>query len=227
MKKKFFDFLHLCLQYIIWFFIKILISTYKIEVRKKDYQQKAKDLAPNKAFIFAVWHEQVVAVMSGHAWSEPYLALSSRSRDGDYAAFVSEKLGFIAVRGSSKKRNKDKGGKEAIQEYILKMNQGISGGITVDGPKGPRQRCKPGVVLISMQTGSPILPVAGIANHFWEFRSWDRFKVPKPFSKIIMQYGDPIQVESDASPDRIIEICQLVEFELQKIERDILAEASK
>jgi lysophospholipid acyltransferase (LPLAT)-like uncharacterized protein len=227
LKKKFSDFLHLCLQYIIWFFIKILISTYKIEVRRKDYQQKAKDLAPNKAFIFAVWHEQVVAVMSGHAWSEPYLALSSRSRDGDYAAFVSEKLGFLAVRGSSKKRNKDKGGKEAIQEYILKMNQGISGGITVDGPKGPRQRCKSGVVLISMQTGSPILPVAGIANNFWEFRSWDRFKVPKPFSKIIMQYGAPIQVESDASPDRIIEICQLVEFELQNIERDILAEASK
>jgi lysophospholipid acyltransferase (LPLAT)-like uncharacterized protein len=78
-----------------------------------------------------------------------------------------------------------------------------------------------------MQTGSPILPVAGIANNFWEFRSWDRFKVPKPFSKIIMQYGAPIQVESDASPDRIIEICQLVEFELQNIERDILAEASK
>jgi lysophospholipid acyltransferase (LPLAT)-like uncharacterized protein len=214
--------LHLCLQHLLWYFIKALVSTYKIEIRSKELQQKARDLSPHGSFVFAVWHEQVVSALCGHAWSEPYLTLTSRSKDGDYAAFVSQKLGFVSVRGSSKKRNKDKGGKEAIQEYVAKMNQGVSGGITVDGPKGPRQKCKAGVVLISMQTQSPILPVVGIASSFWEFNSWDKFKIPKPFAKIILQYGEPIQIQADATPEEIEEVCDQVSIALKELEKNLL-----
>jgi lysophospholipid acyltransferase (LPLAT)-like uncharacterized protein len=221
LKKMILIWLHSGLQHLIWYFIKALISTYKIEIKGKQHQQEAKKLSPNGSFIFAVWHEQVVSVLSGHAWTLPYLALSSRSKDGDYAAFVSQKLGFVPVRGSSRKRNVDKGGKEAIEEYVAKMKLGSCGGITVDGPKGPRQKCKAGVVLISMQTGSPILPVVGVASRFWEFNSWDKFKVPKPVSKIIIQYGPPIQIESNASQERINEVCELVTSGLQQIEREI------
>lgn len=201
---------HLILQHLIWFFIKSLVATYRITVKGVEYREEARALNPKGSFVFAVWHEQVVSVMSGHAWTEPYLALSSRSKDGDYAAFVSQKMGFVAVRGSSKKKNKDKGGKEALQEYITKLNQGISGGLTVDGPKGPRQKCKPGAVIMSQQTGAPILPVAGIADRYWQFNSWDKFKIPKPFSKITMIYGKPIQIEIDASPERVTEVCNQV-----------------
>ena len=216
------NFPHLCLQHLLWYFIKALVSTYKIEIRSKELQQKARDLSPHGSFVFAVWHEQVVSALCGHAWSEPYLTLTSRSRDGDYAAFVSQKLGFVSVRGSSKKRNKDKGGKEAIQEYVAKMNQGVSGGITVDGPKGPRQKCKAGVVLISMQTQSPILPVVGIASSYWEFNSWDKFKIPKPFAKIILQYGEPIQIQPDATPEQIEEVCGQVTNALKQLEKNLL-----
>lgn len=194
----------------IWFIIKSLVSTYRITINGVQYREEARALNPIGSFVFAVWHEQVVSVMSGHAWTEPYLALSSRSKDGDYAAFVSQKMGFVAVRGSSKKKNKDKGGKEALQEYITKLNQGISGGLTVDGPKGPRQQCKPGAVIMSQQTGAPILPVAGIAERYWQFNSWDKFKIPKPFSKITMIYGKPIQIEADANPERVTEVCKQV-----------------
>ena len=210
--------MNFCLQYLLWFVIKILISTYRIEIREKEQRQKAKSLNPKGSFVFAVWHEQVVSVLSGHAWTEPYLALSSRSKDGDYAAFISEKMGFVAVRGSSKKKNKDKGGKEAIQEYVTKLNQGVSGGLTIDGPKGPRQKCKVGIVLIAQQTGAPILPVVGIANRFWQFNSWDKFKIPKPFAKIVMLYGEPIQVASDATAEKINEVCNQVNEALQKLE---------
>ena len=213
------NFLHLCLQHVLWYTVRSLISTYKIEVRGVDQRDKAKALNPKGSFVFAVWHEQVVSVLSGHMWTEPYLALSSRSKDGDYAAFVSEKMGFVAVRGSSKNRRKEnKGGKEALLEYVTKVNQGISGGITVDGPKGPRQKCKVGVVLIAQQTGAPILPVVGIANRYWQFNSWDKFKIPKPFAKIVMLYGAPIQVAADASPEKINEICDQVSEELKKLE---------
>lgn len=221
MKKNLANIPHLVLQHLIWYVIKSLVSTYRITIKGIEHREKAKALNPKGSFVFAVWHEQVVSVMSAHAWTEPYLALSSRSKDGDYAAFVSEKMGFVAVRGSSKKKNKDKGGKEALLEYITKLNQGISGGLTVDGPKGPRQMCKPGAAIMSQQTGAPILPVAGVAEKYWQFNSWDKFKIPKPFTKITMIYGKPIQVEENASPENILEICNQVTQAL--IELEVLA----
>ena len=111
--------------------------------------------------------------------------------------------------------------KKYIQEYVSKLNLGISGGLTVDGPKGPRQQCKPGAAIIASQTGAPILPVVGIANRYWEFDSWDKFKIPKPFAKIVMLYGCPIQVESDASQERILEICNQVTQVLQNLEHQL------
>ncbi len=218
---------HAILQRIIWFFVRTLLSTYRIEVLGTEFRDQAKLMSPTKSFIFAVWHEQVVSVMSGHANTEPYLALSSRSKDGDYAAFVSKKLGFTPVRGSSKKKNKDKGGKEAIQIYVTKMHAGFSGGITVDGPKGPRQVCKVGVALIAKETGAPILPVVGIASRYWEFNSWDRFKFPKPFAKIKLKYGEPILVSADADAIEIENICAHVSQVLKQLELSLQTNTEK
>ena len=213
---------HLLLQQLIWLLVKMLYSSYRIEIRGKEKKDKAIQSSPNKSFVFAVWHEQVVSVMSGHAFTEPLLALASRSKDGDYAAYVSKKMGFIPVRGSSKKRNKDKGGAEALNLYILKLKQGLSGGITVDGPKGPRQVCKLGVAVISKQTGSPVLPVVGIADRYWEFNSWDRFKLPKPFAKIIMEYDEPIFIPEDSSEEQLNQFCQEIAERMKLLEKKVL-----
>ena len=63
--------------------------------------------------------------------------------------------------------------------------------------------------------------MVGIANRYWEFNSWDKFKIPKPFAKIVMQYGCPIQVESDAGQERIFEICNQVTQVLQNLEHQV------
>jgi lysophospholipid acyltransferase (LPLAT)-like uncharacterized protein len=214
--------MHKCLQHLLWLIVRSLISTYKIEVQGTEFRDKARTLGPHKSFIFALWHEQVISVMTGHAWTEPFLTLASRSKDGDYAAFVSEKMGYVSVRGSSRRKHIDKGGKEALMEYIAGVNKGISGGMTVDGPRGPRQKCKPGVVIVARDTGSPVLPVVAIANRYWEFNSWDRFKIPKPFAKIIMLYGEPISIESGASNERVDEVCAQVTESLKALEQKVL-----
>lgn len=192
--------------------IRTLMSTWRVEVRRADLREKAKKMNPQGAFVFALWHEHVVSVMTGHAWSEPYLALASRSKDGDYAAFISKKMGFTSVRGSSRKGKKDKGGKEALLEYVHKLKLGVSGGLTVDGPKGPRQVCKPGIVLMSKESGAPVLPVVALASSFWQFNSWDKFKIPKPFAKIVMLYGEPLLPQT---PEEVTEALKSVERELQ------------
>ncbi len=214
--------IHLFLQQLVWLLVKSLYSTYRIEVRGKEKREMAISLSPNKSFVFAVWHEQVVSVMSGHAFTEPYLALASRSKDGDYAAYVSKKMGFIPVRGSSKKRNKDKGGAEALSLYVSQLKQGISGGLTVDGPKGPRKVCKVGVAVIAKQTGSPVLPVVGIVNRYWEFNSWERFKLPKPFAKIIMEYDDPIFIPEDSNEEKLNNFCQEIALRMKNLEQKIM-----
>ena len=156
----------------------------------------------------AIWHEHVLGIMAAHAWSEPLLALASKSKDGDYAAFVAKKLGFTPVRGSSKKKGKDKGGKEAMQIYIEGLTRGLRGGLTVDGPKGPRRECKPGAVIIAKESGAPILPTASHFHSYWEFKkSWDKFKIPKPFSRIDIIYGEPICVHPSTTNEEVEKIC--------------------
>lgn len=209
--------IHLILQHILWFFIKLLFSTLKVEFKNKKDFVAARGHHPDRVFIFAVWHENVVSTLRAHAWSEPLLTLSSRSKDGDYANFVAQKLGFIGVRGSSKKGKRDKGGKEAVNKYISMFKEGYSGGITVDGPRGPRQVCKPGVAFIAQQTGAPIIPVCGKASSYWEFNSWDRFKIPKPFATITVSYGAPIIVPPEATTEEVEKICAVVTERLKKL----------
>lgn len=193
--------IHTILQKIVWLVLKALTSTYKFEYVGAENLKKARTFHPKNSFIFSIWHEQVLTVMAGHAHQEEYIALASRSKDGAYAAYVAQKFGFRAVRGSSRGRRGDKGGKEALFEYIENLNRGVSGGITIDGPKGPRHVCKPGIVIMSHKTGSPILPVIAEASKYWEFNSWDRFKLPKPFAKIKIIYGEPIHIEQINDPE--------------------------
>ncbi len=213
--------IHIIVQHILWFIFYPLLKSYRFTISGQEHRAHAETLHPKGAFVFSVWHEQVFMVLGAHAWTGPFMTLASRSKDGDYAAFICKKLGFVAVRGSSRKKNKDKGGKEAMQEYITRMNEGARGGITVDGPRGPRQVCKVGIVLIAQQTGAPIVPVVAVARPVWEFNSWDRFKLPKLFSKVAMEYGAPIMVEKDATPERIDEYCRLVETKMKELEQRV------
>jgi lysophospholipid acyltransferase (LPLAT)-like uncharacterized protein len=214
-----FSMLHLIFQHLVWYLIKILYATLKVQFRNKDEFEAARALNEKRVFIFALWHENVVATLKAHAYKEPWLTLASKSKDGDYAAFVATKLGFTPVRGSSKRKNKDKGGKEAMLHYVRGMQNGMSGGITVDGPRGPRRQCKPGVVAIAHQTGAPIVPVTSVASSYWEFNSWDRFKIPRPFSTITVTYGQPILIPEQATLEEYSSYAEKVTQALNELEK--------
>ena len=209
---------HIIVQHILWWLFKPLLKSYRFETRGMEHRLAAQKIHPRGGYLLPVWHEQVFMVLGAHAWTEPFMSLASRSKDGDYAAFICRKLGFICVRGSSRKKNKDKGGKEAMLEYIRLVSEGGRGGITVDGPRGPRQVCKVGVVLIAKETGAPIVPIVAMGRPVWEFNSWDRFKLPRPFSKITIVYGEPFTVDKDATPEQVDEYCRLVEKRLKDLQ---------
>jgi lysophospholipid acyltransferase (LPLAT)-like uncharacterized protein len=195
---------------IIWWMVRGLSSTYRFEYKDLSNLEAAQSLHPKGAYLFALWHEHALSIMAAHAWKRPYLALASRSKDGDYAAHIAKKFGFTPVRGSSRKKNKDKGGKEAMLEFIHQVGHGFCGGITIDGPKGPRHECKPGIVIIAKETGAPVLPVIASPASYWEINSWDKFKIPKPFSKIIIQYLPPLTIAKNSDEEEIKNSCDKI-----------------
>lgn len=147
-----------------------------------------------QAHLFALWHGRIVVPIYVHR-REGITAMVSLHTDGEMIARTLHRLGYRTVRGSS-----TRGGNQAFHDMLDVLKQGRVGAIIPDGPKGPRHHLKPGALYLAQQTGTHLIPVTFAASHKIQFRSWDRFVLPLPFSRNIMIYGQPIQVPAQLSP---------------------------
>ena len=155
--------------------------------------------------LVAIWHENAAMLIPKFAQDNIH-ALASRSRDGEIGARMVKHFGVDCVRGSS-----SKGGSEALSE-IVKVAPNVKAlGITVDGPRGPRRKTKPGIVILSQRTGYPIIPVAASATKTLRAKSWDRMCIPLPFGKYLYAIGDPIAPA--ASDDRAVIAAKMIEVD--------------
>ncbi len=112
--------------------------------------------------------------------------LISPSVDGEVPAMIARRLGAQVIRGSSTHT-----GARALRDYYnLLVKEQISPVITPDGPKGPRFKFKPGALLLAQISGRPLLPMAYAASSAW-LVSWDKFVIPRPFSRIVIAVGPP------------------------------------
>ena len=132
-------------------------STIELKNRKNiDRLFKKKE-----SFIYAFWHDQLL--MCPLTWQSEFeiKVLISKHRDGDIIARLISKLGFKAIRGSTHKsgKTKNKGGLTSARQMIKSLKNGISIGISPDGPKGPRHKVSDGILSISRLSNSSILPV--------------------------------------------------------------------
>jgi lysophospholipid acyltransferase (LPLAT)-like uncharacterized protein len=116
--------------------------------------------------------------------------LVSPSVDGTAPAMAVRKIGGHVIRGSSTHT-----GARALRDfYETIVKQGVSPAITPDGPRGPVHEFQPGAVVLSQLSGKPILPVSVAASHAWRFRTWDKFELPLPFSRVVIAYGEPVRM---------------------------------
>lgn len=170
-------------------------------------------------YVFAIWHQNLMAgilAQSGHR----HTVIISRSRDGDPVAYLCEKLGHHAVRGSSRKGNADKGGKEAKDEMIELLKSGLPGAVTVDGPSGPIHETKPGIIEMARLAQVPIIPYATRPDRYWQLKSWDAFRLPQPFARIRVFYGAPIAVPAETAFSEFPLYQQKIRDALMTLERD-------
>jgi lysophospholipid acyltransferase (LPLAT)-like uncharacterized protein len=158
--------------------------------------------------IFTLWHGRLLPCTHFHR-HQGVVTLISQHRDGEYITRVVRRWGFTAVRGST-----TRGGLDALRELIQHVRGGRSLAITPDGPRGPRERMKPGPVLIAQRTGAPIIPVVSGASRASYVGGWDRFMIPHPFARLRIAYGEPVFVPRRAGEPEIQAIMDDVERRL-------------
>ncbi len=147
----------------------------------------------NTPCIISCWHARLLLMpfLLGK-WQGPLII--SDHKDGELIATVFAKFGIQASRGSSSKN-----GAKALLDVIRLAKQGLSPGITPDGPRGPVQIVKPGVAQISGKSNIPVVPVCYASSRYWRLSSWDRFYIPKPFCNGVVVVGEPLFINESES----------------------------
>ena len=164
--------------------------------------------------IVVVWHQRLFALASRFANSD-FSTLVSRHADGEMLARVLEGLGLTAIRGSS-----TRGGAQAVRELMRKSSGPIRIAITPDGPRGPAQVLQSGAVYLASKTGLPIYCAAIGLDRPWQLRSWDRFWLPRPFSRALLRVSAPITVPPDLDRAQLETWRASVEAELQRVTQE-------
>lgn len=191
-----------------WCLRGLLMSLRPVYVQQQFEQHLWKAGTP---FLLAFWHGRLLYFMRLYRHCA-FTVLVSHSRDGEFISRVLRCFGIHPTRGSTRRR-----GMRGLLQMIRRIQQGDRGAVTPDGPRGPRYRVQPGIVTLAMKTGAPILPAAYSARWKWVLPSWDRFVVPLPFSRVVVVYGEPIYVPSDASAAAVQAKRQEVEAGLRRI----------
>ncbi len=143
--------------------------------------------------IYPFWHRCLMPAC--FLWRRKQIAvLTSTSFDGEYIARILDKFGYTPVRGSS-----TRGGVRGLLGMQKELDCGHAVAFTIDGPKGPMYAAKPGPVLLARMTSLPILCFHVALQDPWLLtKTWDRFMVPKPFSRALVRIGKLIHVPPDA-----------------------------
>ena len=173
-------------------FLNPLFATLKFEVQGGEHHEAL--VRSGKPFIYALWHGRLLPLSYYHR-NRGIATLISKSADGDYLAAFLRGWGFHPVRGSS-----SRGGMEAVRQLVRLARTGRPLAITPDGPRGPMQKMKPGVLVTAQLAGIPILPLSGTADRAWWPGKWDRFLIPRPFARVKVRYERPMHIARGATP---------------------------
>lgn len=149
-----------------------------------------------KSFILALWHDELFPAIFApkRIGNFSLITMASQSSDGEFISVVLKRLGYEVARGSS-----SRGGQKALLHIAHVMQKKkICPAITVDGPRGPRHQVKDGAIFLAQRTNVPIIPMRCYVSWKKVFsKSWDKFQLPLPFSKVKVIFGEPIYVPRD------------------------------
>ncbi len=212
MKDKLNDFLY---KYILPYgglvLVRLMSATYR--VRYLDIKHETDVLKQKKSILYASWHQRFFAGMTCFSKRKPLSIMVSQSRDGEMISRLGNALGVDTVRGSS-----SRGGRKALQKLRKLAKKGYRIAHITDGPRGPFGGVKAGLIKIAQFAKTPVMPVIVSPERKWVFhKSWDKFMVPKPFSRVIIRFGAPIPVDRKLDETEFEHIRQEVENKMKSL----------
>lgn len=173
-------------HYLLLFPVYLILRLWQATVRMRASDAVAlAQLRDPSRLIGLAWHNRIFFLPMCKYIFRPDLPMSglvSASRDGAYLCAFFSFLGIGAIRGSSKR-----GGAHAIIQMISALKTTSDIFITPDGPRGPRYKCKSGFLSVAKESGARILLLRITPSAYWTInRAWDKFILPKPFSKVVV-----------------------------------------
>jgi len=163
----------------------VVRATVRIEYRNLEV------LKTRDNHIFSMWHENLIGYFVVFIrYDRKYVWLN-------HPTWYMKPIHLILYWMGTEKLalgSSGKAGREALGEVISSLNDGYNTMINPDGPKGPIRVVKDGVLNMSIETGIPVIPLSITSANALTFPTWDKKRCPFPFSQVIVEYGEPIEV---------------------------------
>ena len=184
--------------------------TYKIETDGFEEYDKSPE-----SIIFSGWHGRTMTAPTLFR-GKGYYTLISLSKDGDIQNYIYLRFGFKTIRGSS-----NRGGARALVEIIKTLRAGgAKFAFTPDGPRGPSGVVQEGILLMAQKSGCLIVPVGVSAKKRWILGTWDKYMVPKPFTKVLMYFGDAIKIPANTKGEELEKIRLQIEQAMHRTQAE-------
>jgi hypothetical protein len=179
----------------VWALLWIVGLTWRFELIAEDGSSPKSPGQKVPPHIYCFWHQCVLPCTFYFRWSHAVI-LISRSFDGELITRTLRMFGFDAVRGSS-----SRAGREGLLGLMRIIERGRPAIFTADGPRGPIYQTKKGPVKLAQLTGAPIGVFHLQPERAWVMKSWDRFLVPKPFTRIVVSWAKAVTLDANGPAD--------------------------
>jgi lysophospholipid acyltransferase (LPLAT)-like uncharacterized protein len=185
------------LRIIIWLgygIIRLIGPTLRVAVSYEDGAQTTLDQRP---LIASFWHSCMIPATYIFR-NMGIRVMSSNSYDGEYMGRIIHKFGFVAVKGSSSRN-----AVRALLGLRRALEDGWTVAFTLDGPRGPRHKVKPGPVALARSSGLALTMFHAAVDRAWVLNTWDRLMIPMPFSRVLVRVGKLIPVPEAATDEDV------------------------
>lgn len=163
--------------------LRLLSMTWRFTVVGDAHWRRLR--AEKRPWLLTLWHGHLLPLTWLHREVGMSVMISEHS-DGEIIARICERWGYRTVRGST-----TRGAGRALLNMIRDLEGGREFAITPDGPRGPAGVAQAGALLASQRSGAPIVPARVDCQSAWHLGGWDRFMIPKPFTRVTVTYGEP------------------------------------
>jgi lysophospholipid acyltransferase (LPLAT)-like uncharacterized protein len=183
-----------------WFLVWLIGSTVRFNYEDREKLDSIRDRG--QPVIFCFWHNQIFCQTYLFRFQQ-IVVMTSRHFDGEYIGRIINWFGYGTARGSS-----TRGAARALLELKRHLKEGRDVAFTIDGPRGPVYVVKPGPIFLARKSGAPIITLQSEPDSFWQLGSWDRFRIPKPFTRTLVKFGEPIWVSAEDPEAETLEAFQ-------------------